>query len=257
MSKIPANATPLALLDKLGIKVKSLQEGDIALPDQLGAYLDKVIQGGDLDDLNQLIPGINEAVVKIGKNNPVVLLNALIASNESAEAFLQTGSETVDPEASPNFQHLTHLANYHSKQVEMIADIAAEAGLYNHGLHFEITDETKFNALLEGLSQTEGFILDEKAKEVFNDMVKDMLFVPPANFGKMPMPKLSKTLDYIEKLNSIGLTQVQDRYTQASVSSQDLINSLKELQAVYSDDRAYEAAFEKLENLVAPLHGLE
>jgi hypothetical protein len=250
MNGIPANATPLALLDKLGIKVKSSKSDDIALPTYLGAYLDTIIKQGSLEELDLLIPGINEAVVSIGKSNPVVLLNALIASFDSAEAFFQTGSETVDPEARPNFRHLAHLANYHSKQIEIMTDIASEAGLHNHGLYFEITNEKKFNALIAGLSQIEGFRLDERAQKVFNDIVSDMLFT-------LSKSELNRTLSYLEKFNSIGLTQIKNDYTQASVSSDDVITSLKELVKAYGDDDAYQKAFDKFECLIAPLNEIE
>lgn len=260
MTTIPANAAPIALLNKLGIKVKPSGSDDIALPEELGNYLDQVIQNGNLYELNELIPSINKAVVNIGKTNPVVILNALIASDESSEAFFQTASSTLDPKANVNYRHLANLAHYHSAQIRMVAEITAESGLENQGMHFEIIDERKFKALLEGLSKTKGFTLNEKAKSVFNDMAIDMTMVLPSSVlenNKISKTELEEILDYLKKFNSLGLTELRNEYTGKSISSRDVIDSLEKLKSNYDNDVEFKKSFDNFERLTEPLHSVD
>lgn len=254
MTGISANAYPLSLLEKLGIKVKGSDEADIALPTTLGDYLDRVIEGGDLNELNQLVPGINSAVVEIGKSNPVVLLNALLVSSDSSESFLRTGSETVDPSSTADFRHLSNLADYHSRAIETIADIAAEAGLHNHGMHFEVKDPEKFQALIDRLTEIEGFNLDERALELFNDIMVDMLDQPLDTEYKIPKPELNRRIKYMESLADIGFVELKNGYSGNSVSGSEVLDGYRNLLAKYDDDESYRVAVSQLETTLAPLH---
>ncbi|MBT6842405.1 MAG: hypothetical protein HOA17_01240 [Candidatus Melainabacteria bacterium] len=254
MAGIPANAYPLSLLDKLGIKVKASNQGDVALPTKLGDYLDRVIEGGDLGELNQLVPGINTAVVQLGKANPVVLLKALLASLDSSEAFMQTGSQAVDPDSTANFQHLTGLANYHAREIEAIADVAAEAGLHNHGMHFEVRNPEEFQSFIDRLSQVEEFSLDEKAKKLFNDIMVDMFDQPIELEHKIPQPELNRRIQYLEKLAQVGFAELKNDYSGKQVSSSAVVSGYKNLIENYSDDDNYRVAATELEKIMSPLH---
>jgi hypothetical protein len=257
MAGIPANAYPLSLLDKLGIKVKASNQGDVALPAQLGDYLDRVIKGGDLDELNQLVPGINTAVVQLGKSNPTVLLKALLASLESSEAFMQTGSETVNPESSTDFRHLSNLADYHARAIETVATIAAEAGLSNEGLHFEIADQSKFEDFIERLLSLDGFVLDERSQSLFNDIMVDVVDKPLSLDDKIPLPELRRRAKYLEILSKIGLSELKNEYMETTVNSDELSSALRRVIVNYDSDTEYARSVREFEDIVAPLHALE
>jgi hypothetical protein len=209
MTVLSQNSYPLNILNRLGIEIPGLTKSEIKLPEAMANYLDTIIREGDQSSLTTLAPQLITGAEKIALENPRVAFNALSALKSTNDK--EAGADMQSTADGANVAALQNIARYNSSQKQIYARIAANIGIKDNGLAFEIINRENYNQFLESAKTTIG--LEKDQKDILNQITNDDLFTLSLQLNSQESPITTEELSAYRvsfiKLRNLGLDSIE------------------------------------------------